>query len=64
MKKTTNYGDCPRCGGTGQIVEEGYAGIRRQCDRCGGSGRVIVSIVEEDSWPWWRPKDTPKHGHT
>lgn len=59
MKKTTHYGTCPLCGGTG-IKQAFCSGGTMRCDRCSGSGRVVTAITEETTDnPWLNPSRYP-----
>jgi hypothetical protein len=52
MKRTTHYGVCPKCGGTGKGFNDRMTAPDLSCTHCSGSGRVVTSIVEDDgTWP-------------
>ena len=48
--RTTHYGVCPLCGGSGKKREPGWLPsdfVRPPCGHCHGTGRVVTHITEE-----------------
>ena len=54
MRRTTYYGDCTKCGGSGKLKIDGWqaTALDAPCDRCLGAGRVITHVTDESPWPW------------
>ena len=55
MKRTTNYGPCPHCGGQGRCWPGGWrdgnsSSVEPPCNYCQGSGRVVTSVTEETNY--------------